>query len=82
MADFCKQCSFDNFKIDFKDFPIKFRAENRIVDRAYVLCHSCGPTIVDAQGTCVCTGCMKGHGIEDEEIEEGATLHSDTEGRG
>ena len=56
MADFCKQCSEENFDEDFNDLA-GLCDEDQIVD---VLCEGCGRTFVDPTGKCVAK-CLKNH---------------------
>ena len=59
MADFCQQCSLENFAHDFGDLaglvPVSSTAIN-------VVCEGCGPNcLVDNNGRCV-GNCLKEHG--------------------
>lgn len=63
MADFCKQCSLENFGEDYKDF--QFTAPDGMVTA--VLCEGCGPTYVDNDGVCVCDWCIEQHGKKGKE---------------
>ncbi len=62
MADFCKQCSIEIFKEDFKE----------LADIAYpnqqvgVICEGCGYVLVDEHGACVDPNCSK-HGETNEQ---------------
>lgn len=58
MADFCKQCSEDNFNEDFGDLRGLVEGE----DLCVTLCEGCGICIVDKDGKCVSKDCMKHHG--------------------
>lgn len=63
MADFCKQCSLDIFKEDFKELAGITKPEEQVAGQyAVVICEGCGPTLVDVDGACVSAGCMKKHG--------------------
>ena len=69
MAEFCKQCSLDNFGEDFGDFAdmrdVKLTQEEKDEGMGWsVLCEGCGPTIVDDEGVCIATNCLKKHGEE------------------
>lgn len=65
MADFCKQCSLENFGEDHKDF--QFNAPDGMVTA--VLCEGCGPTYVDNDGNCVCDWCLEQHGKKGKTME-------------
>jgi hypothetical protein len=49
MADFCKQCSIENFDSDMGDLK-GLCQEDYIVE---VLCEGCGPVYVNHEGKCV-----------------------------
>lgn len=68
MADFCKQCSIDNFGQDFKELAgITQQHEWATGKAAQTLCEGCGPIQVDPDGNCVSEDCLckglKGHGL-------------------
>lgn len=69
MADFCKQCSIDNFGEDTRDFVHQRRAPDGQLLTLHpgegwaVLCEGCGPTIVDDDGRCVMANCIERHGL-------------------
>lgn len=66
MADFCKQCSINNFDWDFEDFKGLLTREQ--YEGGYfmpVLCEGCGPCVVDHTGKCHDPNCMKKHGDPD-----------------
>jgi hypothetical protein len=63
MADFCKQCSIDNFGEDYGDLEGITTAENT-ADKLYasVLCEGCGAIQVDHEGNCISENCLEnGH---------------------
>ena len=63
MADFCKQCSIENFDEDFGDFK-GLHPENPLTSGEYgwpVICEGCGPAIVLDDGTCIAQHCLKHH---------------------
>ena len=63
MADFCKQCSLDNFGEDFEDLKGLGEGQNLKPGHGWlVLCEGCGPAIVDAEGRCIAAHCDKKHG--------------------
>ncbi len=66
MADFCKQCSIDNFDEDFGDLR-NLSTEQNTKDGLYasVLCEGCGMTLVNHHGVCVSEHCIKAHGLKD-----------------
>lgn len=55
MADFCQQCSIEQFGEDFKD--LAGLGGNSIIleeGRGYLaLCEGCGSTLVDNEGRCI-----------------------------
>jgi hypothetical protein len=58
MADFCKQCSIDNFGKDFGDL-----GGNPPLEEGYgypALCEGCGYILVDSDGACIKCDLMKG----------------------
>lgn len=67
MADFCKQCSIDNFGEDYGDLA-NLRPDLVLADGEglLVLCEGCGPAIVLHDGTCISKDCDKKHGAQDE----------------
>lgn len=61
MADFCKECSLEDFGRDFGDLAnLSTEADTKNALYAVVLCEGCGPIQVDHTGTRVGT-----KGIED-----------------
>ena len=59
MADFCKQCSIDNFGEDFGELA-KLGSDP---DGEYAaLCEGCGATYVNHSGECVRDDCLARHG--------------------
>jgi len=60
MADFCKQCSEALLGEDFGELR-GLCGEGQTVE---VLCEGCGPTIVNEDGVCVNTTCLRKHGIQ------------------
>ena len=65
MADFCQQCSIDNFCEDFGNMAgISSAADTQAGRFARVLCEDCGAIQVDHEGKCVSLDCLKRHGIE------------------
>jgi len=64
VADFCKQCSIDNFgedSCDLADHTTKADTDAGVF--ALVLCEGCGLTRVDHTGACVSSDCIKHHGV-------------------
>lgn len=63
MADFCKQCSIDNFGEDYGDLA-ELHLEMKLADGEgfAVLCEGCGAAIVQHDGTCIARWCDKEHG--------------------
>lgn len=53
MADFCKQCSIEQFGEDFGDLAGLCDYDNDAV----VICEGCGFINVDHEGTCVSAYC-------------------------
>ncbi len=73
MADFCKQCSIENFNEDFGD--LKGVSERPLTKEELdagmgwlVLCEGCGSTIVDDEGACIGKKCLKKHGMPDVQL--------------
>lgn len=68
MADFCSQCSLENFGEDYDDFATrdpKYLGDFR--HRWQVICEGCGPEcIVVWNGLCVSETCLKKHGLEEK----------------
>jgi len=65
MADFCKQCSIEDFGEDFGDMAgISTEADTQAGRFAMVLCEGCGGIQVDHEGHCVTLDCLKEHGLE------------------
>jgi len=60
MADFCKQCSNDVFGEDFGDLKSLCKEDEMV----HVLCEGCGQCIVNSEGECICTNCLKMHGAK------------------
>ncbi len=53
MADFCKQCSIENFCEDFGELAGITKSEDwKKGLSVVVLCEGCGPTQVDPEGRC------------------------------
>lgn len=68
MADFCKQCSIDLFKEDYKELAGITTQEDWQNGKAVcVICESCGFIQVDPEGNCVSEDCLckgqPGHGL-------------------
>lgn len=61
MADFCKQCSIDNFGEDFGDLKLGPLEPGKYW---VVLCEDCGPIQVNQEGECVSPDCLKKHGAQ------------------
>lgn len=57
MADFCKQCSIEEFGEDFEE--LKGLCESGTV---FTMCEGCGACHVNKDGECVSPKCMKKHG--------------------
>lgn len=65
MADFCKQCSIENFGEDFEDFKGAVSPANNANGLfAAVLCEGCGLCQVDCEGRCVSPDCLEKHGAK------------------
>lgn len=66
MSDFCKACSEEMFDKDYGDLA-RFCPERSV---AKVLCEGCGHIIVNHEGVCISTDCLKkgepGHGVQYE----------------
>ena len=63
MADFCKQCSIEQFGQDFGDLSgLCTEMDNEHNLYPTVLCEGCGPTQVNYLGECVATGCSHEQG--------------------
>jgi hypothetical protein len=63
MADFCKQCSIDNFGDDYGDHKGHSTAEDTKNGLfATVICEGCGFVQVDHDGNCVTKDCLEHHG--------------------
>lgn len=62
MADFCKQCSIENFGEDFGDLANLCG----IGKFGFELCEGCGCTIINRDGECVSAQCLKKHGKSPE----------------
>ena len=65
MADFCKQCSLEIFGFDNQDLAglnpeISLKEDEGFV----VICEGCGATLVNHEGECINTECLKKHGEE------------------
>lgn len=66
MADFCHQCSVENFYEDFKDLAgLSDEAATKRGLFPVVLCEGCGPCQVNHDGVCVSVDCVKKHGGPD-----------------
>jgi len=63
MADFCKQCSIENFGEDFGDLADLSTEESTKMGLFPVaLCEGCGLILVDHTGKCVSSDCLRnGH---------------------
>ena len=62
MADFCKQCSIENFGCDYKDLAELCSKEDNMQDRYNeVLCEGCGSIQVNYLGECITIHCLKKH---------------------
>ena len=63
VADFCKQCSIENFGEDFGDLA-RLKGDETLKEGFgwCALCEGCGPTLVNNEGECVSPTCLKGHG--------------------
>lgn len=64
MADFCRQCSLENWGIDDHDYP-RDRQPLQPGEGYRQICEGCGFIWVDHEGNCIATGkegCRKGHG--------------------
>jgi hypothetical protein len=74
MADFCKQCSIENFGEDYRDLAGITTQEDWEQGRAcVVLCEGCGPIQVDPEGNC--TGnCILKHPIRTNKAVEVARI--------
>lgn len=61
MAEYCKQCSLEEFGIDHNDLA-GLTTPNDTADGKYeyVICEGCGFSIVDHTGTCV-ADCSRNH---------------------
>jgi hypothetical protein len=64
MADFCKQCSIENFGEDFGDFKTSEPLEEGF--GYWVLCEGCGAALVTQDGTCISEVCDKKHGVKND----------------
>lgn len=65
MADFCKQCSIENFNEDFEDLADLGEGMPLKENCGYLtVCEGCGPAIVDKSGTCIAVHCYKKHGVQ------------------
>jgi len=67
MADFCKQCSIENFGEDFGD--LKGITDRKLTEEEIncgmgwpTICEGCGPTLVNDEGECIESNCLKEHG--------------------
>lgn len=60
MADFCKQCSIENFGSDYGDLA-NLSTEKNTKNGIFpvVMCEGCGTIQVDHEGTCL--SCYKQH---------------------
>lgn len=63
MADFCQQCSIENFGEDYGDLSDLTTPEMMKEGIArVVLCEGCGPIQVDPAGRCISVDCLeRGH---------------------
>jgi len=70
MADFCKQCSMDIFGEDFGDLAkLCTKKENEQGLYAIVVCEGCGTTLVDNEGRCVSSDCLRKHSESKEDTQ-------------
>lgn len=61
MADFCQQCSIENFGEDFGDLKDLTKPEAQAQGLCVVvLCEGCGAIQVDVDGKCI-SNCLKNH---------------------
>lgn len=65
MADFCKQCSIDNFGEDFQELAHLIKPEQPLPAGMGIsaLCEGCGLTFVDNDGRCIAPYCLERHGM-------------------
>jgi hypothetical protein len=64
MADFCKQCSVENFGEAFSDMEgLLTDHQERLGFMATVLCEGCGPIQVNRKGECCSSDCGKNHAV-------------------
>lgn len=68
MADFCKQCSIENFGEDFRDLADWLPPEEKETPGLLVrvLCEGCGATVVDNNGKCH-GHCLLNHAEQNKE---------------
>ncbi len=70
MADFCRQCSLDEFGKDFGDLAqITTPEEEAQGLYAVVLCEGCGPIQVTAKGMCLGNCSSESHLDKDPDTE-------------
>lgn len=63
MADFCRQCTLDNWGIEGCDY--EHFAREPLLPQGHgfeVICEGCGFTFVDNQGNCIAEDCLQHHG--------------------
>ena len=64
MAEFCRQCYWEDFREDATDFDHFGEGKPPLEEgHGYLcLCEGCGPTLVDDKGCCIDMDCLKkGH---------------------
>jgi len=65
MADFCQQCSVEEWGQDFGDLASITTLEDEAKGLyAVVICEGCGHIQVDSKGRCVSVDCIHEHGKE------------------
>lgn len=74
MADFCKQCSIENYNEDSGDLrgiaKRDLTSEEKLMGNGWpALCEGCGPTIVDDEGKCISSYCLKKHAVVNDAVE-------------
>jgi len=70
VAEFCKQCSIENFGVDHKEFAGLTTPKDWAEGYARTaLCEGCGPIFVDPEGNC-CGGCLLKHPRRTNEMVE------------
>lgn len=68
MADFCRQCSIEEFGEDFGDHarPGEILPDDRCY---YVICEGCGIVGVNEKGECLTPDCLQKHGTKDWQVK-------------